>query len=184
MSPVAVLVGLPGSGKSTTGRRLAKILAVPFLDSDDAVETAAGCSVRELFAQAGEAAFRAAEADAVAAALDGFGGVLALGGGALGSDRTRAALRGADVAVVLLRADLDTLGARVGDAQTRPLLAEAPAQRLAELAETRAPLYADVATFAVDTDARTPGQVAATIAARLHERARDPHRAAVPGGAR
>ena len=58
MTPVAVLVGLPGAGKSTTGRRLARILAVPFLDSDDAVEAAAGRSVRDLFAVSGETAFR------------------------------------------------------------------------------------------------------------------------------
>lgn len=173
MSPLAVLVGLPGAGKSTTGRRLAKILAVPFLDSDDAIETATGRTVRALLAEDGEVVFRAAEADAITLALDGFVGVLALGGGALGADRTRSSLRATEVPVVLLRADLDTLGKRVGDARTRPLLADAPRERLAELARARTPLYDEVATFAVDTDGRTPGQVAATIAARLHERSRE-----------
>ena len=170
MSPRVVLVGLPGAGKSTSGRRLAKILALPFADSDDLVETAAGRTVREIFAADGEAAFRAAEATAVANALSDFDGVLALGGGALLSPVTRAALTTGSVPVVVLRAALTTLGARVGDARTRPLLAADPAGRLADLASERAPLYDEVATFVVDTDGRTPGQVAATVAARLHER--------------
>jgi shikimate kinase len=168
MTPIVVLVGLPGAGKSATGRRLAKILAVPFADSDDLVERATGRTVAELFAGSGEAAFRAAEEAAITAALGEFSGVLALGGGALTTPTTRTALRGSGVPVVLLRAALATLGARVGTGQTRPLLAEDPPARLAQLADARAPLYDDVATFAVDTDGRTAAQVAATIAARLH----------------
>ena len=170
MSPRVVLVGLPGAGKSTSGRRLAKILALPFADSDDLVESAAGRSVGEIFADDGEEAFRDAEAAAIAAALVDFDGVLALGGGALNRPATRAALSSVGVAVVVLRAALTTLGARVGDARTRPLLVADPAGRLADLATRRAPLYDEVATFVVDTDHRTPGQVAATVAARLHER--------------
>ncbi|WP_375490493.1 shikimate kinase [uncultured Jatrophihabitans sp.] len=172
MSPLAVLIGLPGVGKSTTGRRLAKIMSVAFLDSDDAVEAATGRTVRELFAHDGEAAFRLAETEAVVAALDRFAGVLALGGGALGSERTCTALRAAHVPVIRLQAELATLGRRIGDARTRPLLAAAPAERLAALAAERGPLYAELATLTVDTDGRSPGQVAATIAARLHERDR------------
>ena len=169
MAPKVVLVGMPGAGKSTSGRRLAKILAVPFADSDDLVERATGRAVGDIFAADGEAGFRAAEADAVAAALDDFDGVLALGGGALTTERTRRALARGDVPVVVLRTRLETLAERVGDGHTRPLLAGDPAARLAELAAQREPYYGEVATFAVDTDARTPGQVAATVAARLHE---------------
>jgi shikimate kinase len=165
MSPRALLIGLPGAGKSTTGRRLAKILALPFVDSDELVEAAQGRTVREIFAGAGEPAFRELEASAV----DGFDGVLALGGGALISPATRAAVAASGVPVVLLRASLGTLGGRVGDARTRPLLAADPAGRLARLEHDRAPVYAGLATITVDTDGRTPGQVAATIAARLHE---------------
>ncbi|MBE7187528.1 shikimate kinase, partial [Jatrophihabitans endophyticus] len=168
MSPRVVLVGLPGTGKSTSGRRLAKILVLPFADSDDLVEDATGRTVRELFAELGEPGFRAAEAHAVAAALDDFDGVLALGGGALTTPSTRAALAASGVPVVLLRATLTTLGKRVGDARTRPLLAGDPAERLAALQRERAPLYAELATLTVDTDGRSPGRVAATVAARLH----------------
>ncbi|WP_375475280.1 shikimate kinase [uncultured Jatrophihabitans sp.] len=175
MSPTVVLIGLPGTGKTSAGQRLAKILAVPFADSDQLVERADGRSVRRIFADDGEPAFRVAEAKAVEAALRDFRGVLALGGGALGSAATRAALAGSDVPVAVLRATLDTLGARVGDGRSRPLLAGAPRERLAELADERGPLYAELATFEVDTDGKTPGQVAATIAARLYRRRREVH---------
>jgi shikimate kinase len=169
MSPKVVLVGLPGAGKSTSGRRLAKILVVPFADSDDLVQAADGRNVREIFAESGEAKFRAVEAAAVTAALADFAGVLSLGGGALGEESTRAALVASGVPVVLLRANLDTLRARVGDGRSRPLLAGDPQARLAELARERAKIYDQVQTFTVETDGKSPGQVAATVAARLHD---------------
>ncbi len=169
MAPKVVLVGLPGTGKTSSGRRLAKILVVPFADSDDLVEAAEGRPVRAIFAESGEAAFRAAEAAAVAGALREFPGVLSLGGGALGSEVTRAAIAASGVPVVVLRAALGTLGTRVGDGRTRPLLADDPAGRLAQLADERSGVYAALATFGVDTDGKTPGQVAATVAARLHD---------------
>jgi shikimate kinase len=170
MTPRVVVVGMPGAGKTTTGRRLAKILGLPFADSDDLVEASTGRPVVALFAERGEAAFRAAEHDAISRALDRFDGVLALGGGALTSDVTRAAVAGCGAPVVLLRAELATLGERVGATagSVRPLLAGDPAARLAALAADRLPLYEDVATLTVGTDDRTPSQVAATIAARLH----------------
>jgi shikimate kinase len=171
MSPRAVLVGLPGTGKSTTGKRLAKILAVAFSDSDELIELAAGRSPAALLGAHGEATFRAVEADAIARALEEFGGVLSLGGGAVGAPRTRAALLAARVEVVQLRAPLATLAARVGDARTRPLLRGDPAGRLASLAAERQVLYDAVATMTVQTESRTAGQVAAAIAARLHEKA-------------
>jgi shikimate kinase len=100
--------------------------------------------------------------------LDNHDGVLALGGGAVGTAAIRTALRASGVPVVLLRGTPETLLERVGDAATRPLLAADPPARLAALAAEREPLYAELATLAVDTDGRSPSQVAATIAARLH----------------
>ena len=171
MAPRAVLVGLPGTGKTTTGRRLAKILAVPFADTDDLVESATGTPVTRIFAEQGEAAFRAAEAAAIVAALADFDGILSLGGGALTTPATREAIASSRVEVVLLRATMQTLADRVGDARTRPLLSGDPSARLVTLAAEREPAYTALATLTFETDHRTPGQVAAQIAARLHERA-------------
>lgn len=171
MTPRAVLVGLPGTGKSTVGKRLARILGVPFADTDELVQRATGRTVPELFEIEGEDAFRTVEADTVASALGSFDGVLALGGGAVTTPRTRAAIAASGVPVVRLQAPIAVLTARVGDARTRPLLRSGPSERLAELAAEREPAYQDVATMTVATDQRTPGQVAATIAARLHENA-------------
>lgn len=170
MTPTAVLVGLPGAGKTSTGRRLAKILAVPFADSDQLVEQRAGASIPDIFATAGEQRFRDLEAAAIGAALVDFAGVLALGGGALLHAETRHAVAASGAPVVYLRGELEDLARRVGDGANRPLLAGDPAGRLAELATQRCPAYEETATLIVDAGTRTAGQVAATIAARLHER--------------
>jgi shikimate kinase len=172
VSARAVLVGLPGTGKSTVGRRLAERLGVAFADSDQLVESRAGCSVAEIFAGAGEAAFRAAECDAIATALTAFDGVLALGGGAVLAETTRDALARAPVPVVLLRAQLSTLASRLGSALDRPLLADDPPARLAELAAARDALYHDVATLVVDTEDLSVGEVAAAIEQMLATAAR------------
>jgi shikimate kinase len=169
MSPRAVLVGLPGTGKTTAGRLLAQRLGVPFADSDELVEARAGRSVREIFDRDGERAFRTAEADAIAAALHEFGGVLALGGGAILATATRAALAASDAPVVLLRADLPVLLRRLGTAHERPLLAADPPGRLAALAAQREPLYRSVATLVVDAGRDGAAEVAAAIADALAE---------------
>ncbi|HEY8301281.1 MAG TPA: shikimate kinase [Jatrophihabitans sp.] len=170
MTPRVVLIGLPGTGKSTSGRRLAKIMCVPFVDSDELVEAAEGRSVAEIFATGGEAAFRTAEHAAIAACLAGdFDGVLSLGGGAVTHAPTRAAVVACGVPVAMLRAELATLLARVGDGRTRPLLAADPQARLQALAAERTPIYEALATLIADTDGRTPGQVAAHVAARMHQ---------------
>ena len=168
---VVVLVGMPGAGKSTVGRRLARRLGVPFADSDDLVVAATGRSVTDLFAES-EAAFRAAEQAAVVAAVDRFDGVLALGGGSLLSATVRDVLAASPVPVVLLRAGLSTLAARVGDAVDRPLLVADPVARLAQLEAERAALYASAADVVVETDGRTVDEVAELV-----------HRATVREGA-
>jgi shikimate kinase len=169
MTPRAVLVGLPGVGKSTTGRRLAKILGVAFADSDTLIEQRVGRPAGEYLAEHGELEFRGMEAAVIADALAGFDGVLALGGGALTTESTRTALRAHAVPVIVLRARTETLVHRVGNGSSRPLLAGNPAQRLRTLADQRASTFAEMASFTVDTDGRTPGQVAAAVAARLHD---------------
>jgi shikimate kinase len=169
MSPRAVLVGLPGTGKTTAGRLLAERLGVGFADSDELVEARAGRGVRDIFDRDGEAAFRTAEAEAIAAALHGFDGVLALGGGAILAAATRSALAASDVPVVLLVADLPVLLQRVGLARERPLLAADPPARLAALAAQREPLYRSVATVVVDAGGGSAVEVAAAIEDALAE---------------
>jgi shikimate kinase len=170
MAPRAVLIGLPGVGKSTVGRRLARALAVPFADSDDLVERSAGRSVAEIFDRDGEPAFRRLEAAAIGQALTGFDGVLALGGGAVGSSETRQALLDSPAPVLLLTANPADLLARIGDTRHRPLLADRPAARLAELAAAREPLYRQLAGVTCDTSGRPIAAVVAELAAMLDAR--------------
>ncbi|MHA3702543.1 shikimate kinase [Jatrophihabitans sp. YIM 134969] len=153
-----VLVGMPGAGKTTVGRTLAARLGLPFADSDDLVVAATGRSVTDLFAES-EAVFRAAEATAIVDALASFDGVLALGGGSLLTASVREALAAGGVPVVLLRARVDTLAGRVGDATTRPLLVADPVARLEALDAERAALYLDAADVVVDTDDRSVADI-------------------------
>jgi shikimate kinase len=160
-----VLVGLMGSGKSSIGRRLAAALDMPFVDADAEVETAAGQSIPEIFAELGEAAFREGERRVIARLLDDPPHVLATGGGAFVNDQTRALILQKSVSV-WLKADLDVLVRRVARKNNRPLLAgRDPAQVLQELAVARYPFYAQ-ANITVETgDTQHKAAVDAIIAA-------------------
>lgn len=170
MSPRAVLVGLPGVGKSTVGARLAQRFSVPFADSDQLIVDRAGRSVPEIFRIQGEPAFRVIEAEVIAGALADFDGVLALGGGAVTSESVRRALREAGVPVVLLTAPESELLRRIGRSQHRPLLAGDPATRLAELVSERSALYEQVATMTICT----VGRSANTVVTLLHQKLTSP----------
>ncbi|MBK5921935.1 shikimate kinase [Rhodothalassium salexigens] len=149
--PIA-LVGMMGCGKSTVGRRLARRLALPFVDSDQEVETAAGCPVSEVFERFGEAAFRQGEYKVLARLLDGRRKVIATGGGAFAEPGTRALIR-ARAVTVWLKADLDTLVARTARRDTRPLLRGAdPRATLARLLDRRTPDYALADIHVVSAD--------------------------------
>ncbi|SCF31951.1 shikimate kinase [Micromonospora mirobrigensis] len=163
--PVCVLVGAPGSGKSTVGQMLAEALGVSFRDTDADIEAMAGKPIPEIFIDEGEAHFRALERAAVAAALASHTGVLALGGGAVLAEENRAALIGHSV--VHLSVELPDAVRRVGLGAGRPLLAINPRATLKHLLDQRRPLYSEVATATVVTDGRTPEEIAAEIAALL-----------------
>lgn len=136
------LVGLMGVGKSTVGRRLAKRLGLPFADGDTEIEAAAGMTVSEIFARLGEAEFRAGEARVLKRLLDAPRMVLATGGGAVLNAETRAELK-ARAVTVWMRADLETIAARVQRRDTRPLLrGRDPLEALTAMAELRYPFYA------------------------------------------
>ena len=138
-----VLVGLMGVGKSSVGRRLAAALDLPFRDADNEVEAAAGCTIPEIFAEMGEAAFRDGERRVIARLLDEPPHVLATGGGAFVNAETRALIKDKALAV-WLKADLELLARRVGRKEGRPLLkGRDPMAVLREHAQTRYPAYGE-----------------------------------------
>jgi shikimate kinase len=155
-----IIVGAPGSGKSTVGAMLALQLGVAFRDVDAVIVERAGKPIAEIFTDDGEAAFRTLEEQVTAELLE-LPGVLSLGGGAVLSPATRAALRGKRV--VWLRIGLSQSVKRVGLDTARPLLLGNVRGQLLKLLNERAALYAEVATEVVDTDDKTPAQVVEMI---------------------
>ena len=136
------LVGLMGAGKSSVGRRLADTLKLPFHDSDDEIEKAAGLSVSDIFSLHGEEEFRRVEQRVIERLITGKQQVLATGGGAFMNDQTRTLLKEHAV-TIWLSADLETLWRRVSRRDGRPLLkTENPKDRLRNLLETRKATYA------------------------------------------
>jgi shikimate kinase len=165
MAPKAVLVGMPGSGKSTIGRRLAKALGVPLLDTDAKIVETTGRSIADIFVD-GEQAFRRIEADVVCAALAEHDGIVSLGGGAVISPEVREALAGHTV--IYLEISVSEGIRRTSGGAGRPLLAGGdPAEKFRTLMAARVPLYRQVATMRINTNRRNPGVVVRHIVQRL-----------------
>jgi shikimate kinase len=138
-----VLVGLMGAGKSTVGRRLAQRLGLPFVDSDAEIETAAGQSIPDIFAEHGEDYFREGEKRVIARLLENGQQVLATGGGAFMNPQTRSNIRAHGISV-WLKADLPLLMKRVKRRDDRPLLkADDPEAVMQRLMDARYPVYAE-----------------------------------------
>lgn len=145
------LVGLPGSGKTTVGRMLARRLQLPFFDADARIEQRIGCSIRDFFAEQGEARFRDIEEDVIDE-LSALGdGVLSTGGGAVLREANRQRLR-SRCKVVYLHAQPEDLARRLRRDTQRPLLqVDDPLKRLRELHAVRDPLYRETAHFVIET---------------------------------
>ena len=161
--PRLVLVGPMGAGKTTVGRRVAEAWGVAFRDTDQDVEAGEGRSVSDIFVDSGETRFRELERAAVSAALTGHDGVLALGGGAVLDESTRAALAGHRV--VFLRVGLGDATRRVGLGVSRPMLLGNVRGRIKQLIDERTPVYESVATYVVETDGLGVDEVVSRVMA-------------------
>jgi shikimate kinase len=146
-----VLIGLPGSGKSTVGRQLARRLGLGFADTDHVIEQRIGCSIREFFEREGEDAFRDIEEEVIRELAQAGPGVLATGGGAVLRPANREALR-SGAHVIYLRSTPEELFKRLRHDANRPLLQVAdPLARLRSLYDERDPLYRETAHFIIET---------------------------------
>lgn len=145
------LVGMPGSGKSTVGRHLARQLGWRFADSDAEIERELGESIRSYFEKAGEDSFRSLETEVLGSLLQRSTMVLATGGGAVLREANRKLLS-AHAQVVYLRATPEDLARRLRHDTQRPLLQGGdPLRKLRDLFQVRDPLYREVANFTIDT---------------------------------
>jgi shikimate kinase len=166
MAPKAVLVGMPGSGKSTIGRRLAKAMGIPLLDTDIQIIETTGRTIADIFTEDGEQEFRRIEEEVVRTALAEHDGIVSLGGGAITTAGVREALAGHTVVYLEINAAEGVR--RTTSGTVRPLLAGPdPAEKYRALMSERVPLYRKAATLRVNTNRRNPGAVVRYLAARL-----------------
>lgn len=164
--PIA-MVGLPGGGKSTIGRQLARRLAWPFVDADAVIEQQLGCSIRQYFDQAGEAAFRDVESDVIDRLTLRAEVVIATGGGAVLREGNRRLLQ-QRCTVIYLRSTPEELFRRLRNDTQRPLLQVAnPLAKLRQLHAERHPLYDEIAHYRVDTGRTSAATVVNTIVMEL-----------------
>lgn len=161
------LVGMPGGGKSTVGRHLAKRIGWRFADTDALVEQRLGCSIRTFFERSGEGAFRDIESEVIAEATGVPCRVISTGGGAVLRSQNRALLHSA-TCVVYLRSTPEELYRRLRHDKTRPLLqVDDPLGKLRELFIQRDPLYSEVAHFVVETGRPTVATLVNTVLMQL-----------------
>jgi len=165
--PKVVLIGPPGSGKSSVGRALARITGLSHSDTDSLIEAKVKKKISEIFVEDGEAVFRAIEADVVAEALVAEVGVLSLGGGSIMHQNTQALLRECGALIVFLEVGIGQAAPRIGFNQDRPMLLINPRQTWLKLMEERLPIYQSLANVTFSTDSKKAQEVAAEIAALL-----------------
>lgn len=171
MGTSVFLVGLPGSGKSTVGRQLARRLKLSFVDSDHVIEERLGCSIREFFDREGEWAFRDLEQATVDELSQRPDTVLSTGGGTVLREANRHMLHSRGW-VVYLKSNPAELFRRLRHDKTRPLLQVAdPLQKLKDLYQVRDPLYREVAHHVLETGRPTVSTLVNNIAMQLEQRA-------------
>jgi shikimate kinase len=157
------LIGLPGAGKSTVGRALAKITGMTVTDTDQVIELRAGKKISVIFKEDGEQAFRTLETQVVQEELAHENGILALGGGAILDPSNQSAISESGATVIYLEITDHQASVRVGKNGDRPMLAGDPREKLALLARERSPIYQSLATLTVKTDSKKASEVAHEI---------------------
>lgn len=163
----AILMGPPGSGKSSVGKSLAHKLNLNFCDTDLIIEEKCKMSISEIFIDKGEPFFREIERTVVLEQLSTGEGILSLGGGSVLDPQTHAALSLSPTPVIFLDVSLSSASPRVGFNRDRPLLVGNPRAKWQELMNSRRPIYEELATFTILTDDLTASQVAQSIADHL-----------------
>ena len=162
-----VLIGPPGAGKSTIGKALEKEIATEFIDSDSVIERITGKKISDIFVEEGEAVFRKTEVEVVTALLDGFEGVIALGGGAPINTQIQEALTGVEYSVIFIDVSISQAANRIGFNKDRPLLLINPRQQWMNLMSERRPIYEKLASQTVNSDSQKPHEVAKLISEKL-----------------
>lgn len=162
-----VLIGPPGSGKSTVGKALAKLLNLNFVDSDREIENSIGRKISEIFVENGEEYFRNIELSTVSDLLENFEGVISLGGGAPINPIIQQLLKDADYPVIFLDVSISQAANRIGFNKERPLLLVNPRQQWIKLMNDRRAIYQDVSTEYVLTDSKKPIEAAEEISIML-----------------
>jgi shikimate kinase len=164
-----VLIGPPGSGKSSVGKALSRKLSRPWIDTDTEVESRAGKRISEIFLEDGEATFRALERDVVDQVMGSEAAIVSLGGGSVLNESSQKRITTAKE-VVFLDVSISNAAPRVGFNKDRPLLAINPRQQWLQLMEKRRPIYESLATITVSTDNKKPDQVADEIIEAIEQR--------------
>jgi shikimate kinase len=165
--PYAILIGPPGSGKSSVGKALAKTLGIGFIDSDRLVEKNSGKKISDIFVDDGESKFRDLEFDALTASLKDANSVLSLGGGAPISERAQALLAQTEDPIVFLDVSLSVAAPRVGFNRDRPLLLGNPRAQWQNLYDVRRPIYEKLATAIIKVDGMSIEDIVSRIKSEI-----------------